>query len=158
MYSPPLCVFCIPDGSGGGGPQTRAALEPILEEESDDEAGCDGDFWSNGSGSSGSSDTGSVVQLAEANFITGVPYSPPEETDSVSSERDFLCPPKRRRQELSHHSVFNTALLAKSDQSADSSGGGGPLAPTLISSSVKFSPHKIRFDALVDEPDYHKKR
>lgn len=153
-----MCVFCIPDG--GSGPQIRA-LEPIIEE-SDDETGCDGEFWSHDDSSSGSG-TGSVVQLAEANFLTGVPYSPPEEIDS-ESERDFLCPPKRRKQELSHHNVFSNSnhngLLTKSDNSVDLTGGGHQLlgSAALLNSSVKFSPHKIRFDALVDEPDYHKKR
>lgn len=120
--------------------QQNRILEPILEEDSDED---DQARWSlqsyetnaSTSSSSGSGDScESVVQLAEVNFLPGgLLRNPVDDTDTVS-ERDYLCPPKRRKHELS-------TLFADSFTPAN---------------CLKLNPHKIRFDSL--EPDYHKKR
>lgn len=120
--------------------QQNRILEPILEEDSDED---DQARWSlqsyetnaSTSSSSGSGDScESVVQLAEVNFLPGgLLRNPVDDTDTVS-ERDYLCPPKRRKHELS-------TLFADSFTPAN---------------CLKVNPHKIRFDSL--EPDYHKKR
>ncbi|XP_055696675.1 uncharacterized protein LOC129797850 isoform X2 [Lutzomyia longipalpis] len=101
----------------------RIILEPILEETSDDDEETK-ELWSISqyeTSWSSSSDTGSVIKLDAFN----------PDADCIS-ERDFLCPPKRRRHE------WNDALSAK--KCGNSAG------------------QKVQLDALLDEPDFHKRR
>lgn len=126
-----LCL--IPDSvSAAGIQQNRGILEPILEEETDEEEQARWSLQSyetNDSTTTSSGSCDSVVQLAEVNFLPGLFRGPTEDQDTVS-ERDFLCPPKRRRQDF--------------------------LADTFQTPSCLKVNHKIRFDSF--EPDYHKKR
>lgn len=121
----------IPDTTTSVQQQNRSILEPILEEDSDEEEQA---AWSlqsyetNASTTTSTSSSGdscdSVVQLAEVNFLPGgLLRNPLDDTD----ERDFLCPAKRRK-----HDFFDSLA------------------------NLKVNLHKIRFDSL--EPDYHKKR
>lgn len=103
-------------------------LEPILEEETDEEEQARWSLQSYESSTSSGDSCDSVVQLAKVNFLPGA-RNTIDDTDTVS-ERDFLCPAKRRKQELFADS-FN------------------------IPSCLKVN-NKIRFDSF--EPDYHKKR
>ncbi|XP_059612211.1 uncharacterized protein LOC132258764 isoform X2 [Phlebotomus argentipes] len=108
--------------------QSRIILEPILEETSDDDEEAK-ELWSISqyeTSWSSSSDTGSVIKLDSFG----------QEADCIS-ERDFLCPPKRRRHEWSD---VLTEGMAKKGGNRDVTG------------------QKIRLDALLDEPEYHKRR
>lgn len=129
-----MYLSLIPDTAVSATQPNRGILEPILEEDTDEEEQAKWSLQSyetSDSTTSSGDSCDSVVQLAEVNFLPGLLRSAQDEGDTVS-ERDFLCPPKRRRQEL---------LL------------GETLA--LPPSCLKVS-HKIRFDSF--EPDYHKKR
>lgn len=110
----------IPDTStSSSNSQNRGTLEPILEEsDNEDEVG----YASETSSSSGSSSNnnsnddsddddssgGSVVQLAEVNFLPGLLLDIAVDAADTAveaetlSERDYLCPPKRRRQADGH--------------------------------------------------------
>ncbi|GAB0091944.1 hypothetical protein DMENIID0001_068650 [Sergentomyia squamirostris] len=102
--------------------QSRIILEPILEETSDDDEETK-ELWSISqyeTSWSSSSDTGSVIKLDSFG----------QEADCIS-ERDFLCPPKRRRHEW---------------------------GDVLAESTPKRYDHKVRVDTLLDEPDFHKRR
>ncbi|XP_055697054.1 uncharacterized protein LOC129798103 isoform X2 [Phlebotomus papatasi] len=108
--------------------QSRIILEPILEETSDDDEETK-ELWSISqyeTSWSSSSDTGSVIKLDSFG----------QEADCIS-ERDFLCPPKRRRHEW-------TDVLAESTPKR--------------SGNRDVTGQKIRLDALLDEPDFHKRR
>lgn len=127
-----LCLFPDPLAVG----QNRGILEPILEETDEEEHAA----WSlqsyetNASSTSSSSGDScdSVVQLAEANFLPGILRNNIAEDalEDTVSERDFFCPPKRRKQELFAES-FNTP------------------------GCLKVNP-RIRFESF--EYDHHKKR
>lgn len=119
-------VSAVNRGAGGG---SGCILEPILEEETDEEAGWSLRSYETTTSSGDSCE--SVVQLAEVNFLPGLFRV--DDQDTVS-ERDFLCPPKRRKQEV-------TTLFAESFNTPPS--------------SLKVN-QRYRFDSF--EPDYHKKR
>ncbi|CRK91009.1 CLUMA_CG004697, isoform A [Clunio marinus] len=72
---------------------SRGMLETIVEETSDDEENglYSGNWSGSDSFSSGSSETGSVVR---------VDVTHDQDNQDAISERDFICPPKRRRQEV----------------------------------------------------------
>ena len=107
-------------------------MEPILEETDEEAAWSLQSYETTASSTTTSSGDScdSVVQLAEVNFLLTRNL---DDTDTVS-ERDFLCPPKRRKQDQL------TQLFADS---------------FTTPSCLKVNP-KIRFDSF--EPDYHKKR
>lgn len=72
-----------------------------------------------------------------------------DDVDSTS-ERDFLCPPKRRRQDLFCFNN-NSSNLSTAIDSND-------LHLQLVTSSAKLNnPHKIRLDALIDDADLKKR-
>lgn len=93
---------------------SRGMLETIVEETSDDEEnGFYSAKWSGSdSFSSGSSETGSVVRVDVANGERHLNSSSDlwtkansiaildQDNQDTISERDFICPPKRRKQEV----------------------------------------------------------
>lgn len=91
---------------------SRGMLETIVEETSDDEEnGLYSGKWSGSdSFSSGSSETGSVVRVdvapgkhhstsMQSNFTKIFISILDQDNQDTISERDFICPPKRRKQE-----------------------------------------------------------
>ncbi|XP_055300136.1 uncharacterized protein LOC129567351 isoform X2 [Sitodiplosis mosellana] len=133
--------FDYQNGELGYFSQRSAMLEPIIEETSDDDDVSCGHVWTHNDNQwSSESDAGSVIRvelIQEADTI------------SLNSERDFACPPKRRKQDENDENV----VLRKSTFSDDYKYRIDLLEPSNADAFTKrFCIDPLNFDRFSD-PD-----